>query len=150
MTEQKNKCVYRTSIHTTIDKLWEALTTPDITKKYWYGFQLESDWKVGSAWQLTAPDSKVHALGEVVEINKPYRIALSWRDEIRPELMAEGYSRCVIDLEPHGDAVNLSITHSIENYTGDSKLIALVATSWPKVASNLKSFLETGRALPKL
>lgn len=139
--DKNDKCIHSTSIQTTPEKLWEALTIPDITREYWFGYQLEANWTVGSMWKLKAPDGTVHAAGEIIEIDPLHRIVLSWRDEIRPELTAEGYSRCTIDLEQHGDVVKLTITHSIEH--SNSKLITLVATSWPKVTSNLKSFLET-------
>jgi uncharacterized protein YndB with AHSA1/START domain len=137
----KNTCTHADEIHTTPEKLWEALTTPETTKKYWYGFELSGISNIGSKWKLTAPDGKIHADGEVLELDSPHRIVLTWKDEVRPEMTAEGYSRCVIELIPKGDVVNLSITQLIER--DDSKLIALVATSWPKVVSSLKSFLET-------
>ncbi len=60
----------------------------------------------------------------------------------RPELKAEGESRCTMELEPSGTAVKLSITHTIER--DPSKLIAAVSDGWPKILSNLKSLLETG------
>ena len=147
---EKNMCVHTSSIQTTSNKIWEALTTPNVTKKYWFGFQLETDWNIGSKWKLVAPDGKVHAAGEIVEIDRPRHIIITWQDEIRPELMAEGYSRCTIDLEPHDVAVDITITHTIDRIENDSKLIALVAVSWPKVISNLKSFLETDEVQSKL
>ena len=60
----------------------------------------------------------------------------------RPELNAEGDSRCVMELEPNGTAVKLTITHSVEREP--SKFIEAVSGGWPKVVSNLKSLLETG------
>ena len=144
MSKEKSSCIHAVSIRTTPEKLWEALTTPALSKQYWFGYQLEADWSAGSAWKLTSPDGQVHAAGEIVEIDRPRRIVLTWRDEIRPELTAEGFSTCAIDIELKENAVKLTITHSIKHR--DSKLIALVATSWPKVALNLTSFLEPGYA----
>ena len=149
MAERKNQCVYEGFVQTTPDKIWSALTTPDVTKEYWFGYQLEAVWTVGSAWRLTAPDGKVHAAGQIVEIDRPRRIVISWRDEIRPEVTAEGYSKCTIDLEPHDDSIHVTVTHAMDRNDIESKLIALVATSWPKVVSSLKSFLETGGAKPR-
>jgi uncharacterized protein YndB with AHSA1/START domain len=63
-------------------------------------------------------------------------------DQNKPELKAEGESRCTMELEPSGTAVKLSITHTIE--CEPSKFIAAVSGGWPKVISNLKSLLETG------
>jgi uncharacterized protein YndB with AHSA1/START domain len=147
---ENNKCTCTISIRTTVDKLWEAFTTPEITKKFWFGYQFDATWAVSSRWNLKAPDGKVHAAGEIVEVDRLHKIIITWRDEIRPELTAEGYSYCVIVFEPEGDTTKLTITHSIESTQNQSKLIALVATSWLKVVSNLKTFLETGDAVSKL
>jgi hypothetical protein len=67
---------------------------------------------------------------------------IRWQHQNKPELKAEGESRCTMELEPAGAAVKLSITHSIEREP--SKLIEAVAGGWPKILSNLKSLLESG------
>jgi len=64
---------------------------------------------------------------------------------MRPELKAEGYARCAIELEPQDGAVKLTVRHTIER--ADSKLIQAVSGGWPKILSNLKSLLETGRII---
>ncbi|MGH8230344.1 MAG: SRPBCC family protein [Steroidobacteraceae bacterium] len=137
--------VYVTYIRTTADKLWTALTDPAFTPKYWFGVRQESDWKVGSAWRLVFSDGGVADSGEIVECEPPKRLVIKWRNEFRAELKAEGYSRCVIELEPTGETVKLSITHSIDR--DDSQFIKAVSGGWPMILSNLKSLLETGAAL---
>jgi hypothetical protein len=67
---------------------------------------------------------------------------LKWRNEWRPELNAEGFSLCVFEIEADGDAVRLTVTHSIDQ--SPSKLIEAVSGGWPKILCNLKSLLETG------
>jgi Activator of Hsp90 ATPase homolog 1-like protein len=69
-------------------------------------------------------------------------MVIRWQNQAKPELEAEGESRCTMELGPFGAAVKLSITHSIEREP--SKLIEAVSGGWPKVISNLKSMLETG------
>jgi uncharacterized protein YndB with AHSA1/START domain len=133
--------VYVTFIRTSPDKLWCALTSPEFTKKYWYVHH-DTEWTVGSSWKLMFADGRVGDTGEVVEIDRPRRLVLRWRNEFRPELKAEGYSQCVIDIEPVGDAAKLTITHSMDR--DDSKFIEAVSRGWPRVLSNLKSLLETG------
>jgi uncharacterized protein YndB with AHSA1/START domain len=135
--------VYVTFIRTSTDELWTALTSPEFTKKYWFGVHQQTDWKAGSSWKLVFPDGRVADSGEVVEIDPPRRLVLRWRNEFRPELKAEGYSRCVVEIEPAGEAVKLTITHTIDRQ--GSKLIEAVSGGWPRVLSNLKSLLETGR-----
>jgi uncharacterized protein YndB with AHSA1/START domain len=91
------------------------------------------------------PDGRVGDSGEVVEIEKPRRLVLCWRNEFLPELREEGYSICTLQLEAAGDAVKLSITHTMDR--PESKLIAGVSSGWPNILSSLKSLLETGDAL---
>ncbi|MGA7776122.1 MAG: SRPBCC family protein [Paraburkholderia sp.] len=135
--------VYVTFIRTTQERLWQALTSVEFTRQYWFGMHQESEWKVGASWQLMFPDGRVADTGEVVEIDPPRRLVLRWRNEFRPELKAEGYSRCTMELEPKDEAVKLTVTHVIDH--PESKFIGAVSGGWPLILSNLKSLLETGR-----
>jgi len=135
--------VYVTFIRTTPEKLWSALTDVNQMKDYWFGMQLKTEWKTGAEWQMVFPDGSVADTGEILELDRPKRIRLKWRNEFRPELKAEGHALCTIEIEPYGAAVRLSITHSIER--ADSKFIQAVSGGWPKILSNLKSLLETGQ-----
>ena len=143
----KPKFVYVTFIRTTPEQLWSALTSPEFTRKYWFGVHHETDWKAGSPWQMVFPDGRVADSGEIVEIDCPKRLVLKWRNEFRPELKSEGYSQCTIELEPIGEAVKLTITHEIDH--PDSKFIEAVSGGWPRILSNLKSLLETGEVVLK-
>lgn len=143
MAMNRSTFMYVTYIRTTPEKLWSALTDPATMEQYWYGMHQESDWLAGAAWKLVFPDGRTADSGEVVEIDRPRRLVLKWRNEFKPELKSEGYSRCTMELEPAGAGVKLTITHFMER--ADSKLIEAVSGGWPKVLSNLKSLLETGQ-----
>ena len=143
MADGKSSFVYVTYIRTTPEELWTALTTSEFMKKYWFGMNFETDWKVGSPWKLIFPDGRIADIGEIVELDRPRRIVLKWRNEFRPELKTEGYARCSIELEPQDGAVKLTISHTIER--AESKLIEAVSGGWPRILSNLKSLLETGQ-----
>ena len=134
--------VYVTFIRTTPEKLWSALTDPIQMKEYWFGMQIKTEWKSRAEWQMVFPDGRVADTGEILELERPKRIRLKWRNEFKPELKAEGFSLCTMELEPVGAAVRLTITHTIER--ADSKFIRAVSGGWPKILSNLKSLLETG------
>ena len=149
MTEAaKSSFAYVTYIRTTPEELWAALTTPEFMKKYWFGMNIETDWKTGSLWKLVFPDGSVADTGEIAEIEKPRRLVLRWRNEFKPELHEEGYARCVMEIEPAGEVVKLTITHEIDRPV--SKLIEAVSGGWPKILSSLKTLLETGMALPPI
>ena len=145
MADGNSSFVYVTYIRTTPEELWAALTTSEFMKKYWFGMNFETDWKVGSPWKLVFPDGRIADTGEIVEFDRPRRIVLTWKNEFRPELTAEGYARCSIELEPQNGAVKLTISHKIER--AQSKLIEAVSGGWPRILSNLKSLLETGQII---
>ena len=144
----QSRFVYVTFIRTTPERLWSALTSPDVMREYWFGMHCESDWRAGSAWRLVFPDGRVADTGEILEAERPKRIVIKWHNEWKPELKAEGFSRCTMEIEPAGEAVKLTITH--EAQVPGSKVIDAVSGGWPRILSNLKSLLETGKvAMPE-
>ncbi|MGZ5931753.1 MAG: SRPBCC family protein [Rhizomicrobium sp.] len=142
-----SKFVYVTYIRTTPEKLWDALTKPEFTRAYWFGVTHECDWKVGSPWKMMIPDGRVGDSGEVLEIEPLKRIVLKWRNEFRPELKLEGFTRCAFDIVQQGDMVQLKVTH--ESDLDNSKMIEGVSGGWPQILSSLKSLLETGKGLER-
>jgi uncharacterized protein YndB with AHSA1/START domain len=94
---------------------------PQTIRKYWFGITAECDWKPGSPWCLEFEDSRTADTGEILEAVPPKRLVLRWRNEFKPELKAEGYSRCTMEIEmadyypdSGGKAVKLTITHELE------------------------------------
>jgi uncharacterized protein YndB with AHSA1/START domain len=134
--------IYVTYIRTTPEKLWSALTDTDFMQQYWFNARVESDFKMGSPWKIVLEDGRVADTGEILESKPPKRLVIKWRNEFKPELKAEGYAICTMELEPVADAVKLTITHSIDKE--NAKFIEAVSGGWPKILSNLKSLLETG------
>jgi len=137
--------VYVTYIRSPQQKVWDALTTPEFQKIYWFGGHQESSWKKGAAWKMIMPDHGLTDSGEILESDPPNRVAIKWRNEFRPELHEEGFSRCTYDLEQQGEVVKLTVTHTIDRE--NSKLIQAVSGGWPSILSGLKTYLETGKML---
>jgi uncharacterized protein YndB with AHSA1/START domain len=140
-----SRFVYVTYIRTTPEKLWQALTDPELTRRFWLGCWQESEWKAGASWQLMIPDGRVGDSGEVLEIDPPRRLVVSWRNEFKPELREEGYSRMTYEIEKQVESVKLTVTHEMDRT--DSKFIEAVSGGWPLILASLKSLLETGEAL---
>jgi uncharacterized protein YndB with AHSA1/START domain len=138
----KPSFVYVTYIRSTPEKVWHALTDPATMKKYWFGAFAETDWKPGSPWTLKFDDGRVADAGEILESEPPKRLVIRWRNEWKPEIKAEGWSRCTMTIEPHQGAVQLTIRHELEGE--GTKFIEAVSGGWPRILSNLKSLLETG------
>jgi len=140
-----DRFVYVTYIRTTPEKAWNTLMQPEFNKLYWFGAFMESEWKQGAPWKIVLPDGRIADMGEIVEIEKPKKIVIKWRNEFMPEMKAEGWSRCTIELEVAGDTVKFTVLHEIDK--DDSKFIKAVSGGWPKILSGLKSLLETGKPL---
>jgi len=153
----KPSFVYVTYIETTPARVWEALVDPDVTRKYWMGANASvpahvnvSDWKPGSPWEHQRVDDTraVDIAGKVVESTPPKRLVISWA---RPKELADEsrHSRVTFDIEPIGETlVKLTVTH--EGLEKDEPMLAGISSGWPMVLSNLKTMLETGKALPRV
>ncbi|HEY1448509.1 MAG TPA: SRPBCC family protein [Caulobacteraceae bacterium] len=140
-----DRFVYVTYIRSTPQKVWDALTRPEITRLFWFGTEQESAWTPGADWKMSFADGRVADAGKVLEADPPKRLKLEWRHQLNPELHAEGASRCLYEIEPSGEGVRLTVTHEID--VEKSKFIVAVSGGWPQILSSLKSYLETGRAL---
>lgn len=138
----KPKFLYVTYIKTTPEKLWAALTDPATMKKYWFGAFAETDWRPGSKWALKFEDGRVADSGTIIESEPQKRIVIRWINEWKPEIKAEGYSRCTMTMETYQGVQKLTIQHELEGE--GTQFIEAVSGGWPRILSNLKSLLETG------
>ncbi len=141
-TEARSRFLYVTLIRTTREKLWEALTEPRLVRQYWFDMTIVCDWKNGSPWKMVGPDGTLIDSGQVLEIEPLQRMVIHWQNEWKPELKAEGPSRCTMELAQFDRAVKLTLTHEMDR--PESRLISTVSEFWPLILSNLKSLLETG------
>jgi uncharacterized protein YndB with AHSA1/START domain len=144
-TKPESRFVYVTYIRTTPQRLWAALTTPEFLKQYWLGVKVLAEWRAGGPWKLEFPNGTVADVGEIAEFDPPRRLAIRWQHEMTPELKAEGWSLCTMEVEPVDQAVKLTVTHTIARE--NAKFIVAVSGGWPQILSNLKSLLETGATL---
>jgi len=145
MSNEKTSFVYVTYIRSTPAKVFEAITKPEIARRYW-GHENVSDWKPGSAWQHVRADEgrAVRVVGKVVELAPPKRLVMTWAD---PDRAAEpaAYSRVAFDIAEYDGMVKLTVTHDeLEAGGGMAKGIS---RGWPLVLSSLKSLLETGEGI---
>ena len=140
----KPEFVYVTYIETTPEKLWEALTSSEFSRRYWFGTELRSDWKVGSPFALVMNGITTDT-GEILAADRPRRLSYSFRHEVNDEMRNEGPTKVVFNIEPHGKFVKLTLTH--EGFAEASKLLDGISKGWPAIMSSLKSLLESGTAL---
>jgi len=144
----KPRFVYVTYISASPERVWEALTSPETTVKYWRHVNL-SDWRPGSRWEHRegGPTGQIRLGGKVLESDPPRRLVLTWA-EPQDALREDRHSRVTFELEPIGDLVRLTVIH--DRLEPDSEMLQSISRGWPKVLSSLKSLLEVGTPLPNL
>ena len=152
---EKIEFVYTTFIRTTPEKLWQALTSGDFSEKYWFGFRVEVDLKVGGVIRILPPKGMEqhgdHA-GEVL-VCEPYRkLVYTWKQNDAPEIASkrDGLSRVTYELTPMGSQVKLRLIHENllpDDIEKDPNTFRGINNGWPAVISSLKSLLETGEAI---
>jgi uncharacterized protein YndB with AHSA1/START domain/DNA-binding transcriptional ArsR family regulator len=158
-TVDKPTFVYTTYIQTTPERLWQALTEPAFTGRYW-GATFDTDWKAGSTMTWEQRGITVVDPEQVVLESEPYRrLSYTWHtmtpelsealdltEEARDRIAAEQRSQVTFELEPVGDQVKLTVVH--DGFEEGSVVATMVSQGWPRVLSNLKTLLETGEPLP--
>jgi uncharacterized protein YndB with AHSA1/START domain len=137
--------VYQVFIKATPEAIWEAITKPDFTEKYFYGTRIDTT----AERRLTQAhdDSGMTGEDQVFEFDPPRRLVHGWRSKWNPELSAEEPSRVTWEIEPDEDGVCLlTVVH--DQLEGAPKTAASVAgPGWMRVVSGLKTLLETGEPL---
>ena len=145
MSNEKTSFVYVTYIRSTPAKVFEAITRPEIARRYW-GHENVSDWKPGSGWQHVRANEQrtVELVGKVVEISPPKRLVMTWANASQAADPAS-YSRVSFDVAAYEDVVRLTVTH--DELEAGSGMAKGIQQGWPIVLSSLKSLLETGQGI---
>jgi uncharacterized protein YndB with AHSA1/START domain len=142
----KPMTVYTIYIASTPEKVWEALTSAEFSRKYFSGLAVEAELKVGGAFVVRAPDGSVHIDGEVIECIAPRKLTVTWNVNW-PNLVEKlGLTLVTYDIEPAGDAVRLTMTEAHDRPISDD-ILSGGRAGWPAILSSLKSLLETGSPL---
>jgi uncharacterized protein YndB with AHSA1/START domain len=142
-TEVQTVQVYQLFIKANPDEVWDAITKPEFTQRYFYGMRIE-----------TSPERRrVYAADddwgddEVLEFDPPRKLVHGWRAKWNDEFRAEPESRVTWELEPQDDGTTL-LTLVHDKLEQSPKTAAAVAgPGWTRVLSGLKTLLETGSPL---
>jgi uncharacterized protein YndB with AHSA1/START domain len=142
--EKTMEKVYEIYIRTTPERLWEAITDPDIRAKYNFGVRAVSDWTPGARIEMLHPKSGgLLGEGEVLEMEPPRRLVHTmvalWGEDVK----AEGESRVTWEIEPVGDSCRMTVVHDQLRDGANDQLYG----GWPMILSGLKTWLETGELL---
>jgi DNA-binding transcriptional ArsR family regulator/uncharacterized protein YndB with AHSA1/START domain len=158
---EKPSFVYTTYIQTTPERLWQALTEPAFTERYW-AITFDSDWTPGSAMTWHTRGLAIADPEQVVVESEPYRrLSYTWHtftpewaesldltDDARERLAGEPRSKVTFEIEPLGEQVKLTVIH--DDLVPGGMTGSLISQGWPRVVASLKTLLETGDTLPDL
>jgi len=140
--------VYQVFIRATPEEIWEAITKPEFTSRYFHGSVVDSTFEPGSPYLSYSPDrSQLWVDGVVQEADPPKRLRHTWRSLYNEETALEEHSRVTWEIEPSdGPVTKLTVVH--DELEGAPKTAASVSgAGWMFVLSGLKTLLETGEPL---
>jgi uncharacterized protein YndB with AHSA1/START domain len=146
ISQFKPGIVYTIYIASTPERVWEALTSAEFSRKYFSGNAVEVDLKVGGAFVVRTPDGSVHISGEVIECDPLRKLTITFNVNW-PQLIEKlGPTLVTYEIEPVGDVVKLTLIQSHDRSIDDDVLSG-GRQGWPAILSSLKSLLETGEPL---
>ena len=144
LAPEDTTAVYEVFIKTTPERLWEAITDPELRAKYNFGVSVESDWSEGSEYRSAVPGVIDIAAGENLEVDPPRRLVQTFTALWSDEAKAEGSSRVTWEIEPVGeDSCRLTVVHSELQPGANPEIYG----GWMMILSGLKTLLETGEEL---
>ena len=142
----QNRPLHRfvTIIQAPVEKVWQAITDPKVTKQYFFSTEVVSEFVVDAAISYRSPDGNNAIEGKILVIEAGKRLvhtfAKEWDDE-----NSEPASRVTYELEAMGSATKLTLIH--DNFHAETKTFNEVGSGWPIIFSGMKTLLETGRPL---
>jgi len=144
IVQAKTVQVYQVFIRATPEQIWEAITTPEFTQRYFHGARIEVS---PTRLRSLGPDDSVWGDEATIEYGPPRRLVHEWRSLYDPELAGEEASRVTWEIEPGEDGVSmLTLVH--DRLEGAPKTAESVSgPGWMRVLSGLKTLLETGEPL---
>jgi uncharacterized protein YndB with AHSA1/START domain len=139
--------VYSIFIRATPEQVWEAITTPEFTRRYFHGSEIDSTLEPGSPYKSWSPEREhLWVEGTVVESKPPERLVHTWLSLYDEEAAGEQPSRVAWEIEPQdGGITKLTVVH--DQLEGAPKTAENVAGGWMYILSGLKTLLETGTPL---
>jgi uncharacterized protein YndB with AHSA1/START domain len=138
--------VYTIYIAATPEKVWQALTTAEFSRQYFFGFAVAMETRVGGSFIVRAPDGSTHIDGEVLACDPPSRLSVTWNVNWPGLVEKLGQTIVTYEIAQTGDAVRLTMTESHEREL-PADILSGGRTGWPAILSSLKSLLETGKPL---
>lgn len=142
--------LYEIFIRAPRETVWEALTNPELTARYFFHTRLESSFRPGEPFRYVLEDNDADAVDGVIEtFEPPRRLVMTWHVLYDEEMSAEPPSRVEWTLHPandDGSVTRVTLRHG--DLALSPKTWANVQLGWVAVIDGLKTMLETGESLP--
>jgi uncharacterized protein YndB with AHSA1/START domain len=132
--------VFELEIRSTPEKIWEAITSPDWTRRYFHDTAIRSDWRAGGKVVWENPDGSAACEGEVLEADPPWRLVTTWTSLWDPELASETPSRVTWEIEERARGCVLRVIH--DRLDGAPKTRGVVGQGWPAILAGLRTCVE--------
>src|ERR1700722_8414565 len=142
----KPAIVYTIYIASKPEQAWEALTSPEFSRKYFFGITVDVELKVGDNYIVRTPDGALNISGEVFECDPPRKLSFTFNVNWPALIEKLGPTLVTYEIEPVGEVVKLTLLQSHDRPIDDD-ILAGGRQGWPAILSSLKSLLETGEAL---
>ena len=142
----KPKTVYVIYIASTPERVWQALTSSDFTRQYFWERSIELEPRPGGAFVLRLPDGRINVRGTVVVYDPPRRLSVTWQVEWPEEFRKLPECLVSYELAQAGEAVRLTMTES-HSWDVPDAILTGGRMGWPAILSSLKSLLENDKPL---
>ena len=147
-TASKPRLVYQIIINAPQERVWDAITKPEFTSRYYYGSALKSDLAIGSPFTYHMPNGAPVVEGEVVASEPPTRLVHTYHS-LWPPMNEDAPTRVTWELQAlPGGVTKVTVLH--EDFQAETATYkGMQSGGWPWILSNMKTLLETGEPMPQ-
>jgi uncharacterized protein YndB with AHSA1/START domain len=146
--ENKPRHVYRIAIKATPEQVWQAITDPAKTSKFWFNCSIRSNWEIGTPFELWNPEGKKQAEGIILTIDPPQKLVMSWKFLSFPDVANESASRITWEIDSHAEYSGVTLVTIVhDEFEQAVNTAKILEKGLPIVLSGMKTLLETGSTL---
>lgn len=146
--ENKPRHVNRIAIKATPEQVWQALTDPAKTSKFWFNCSIRSTWEINSPFELRDPEDDKKAEGIIIAIDPPRKLVISWRFLSFPNTVDDSPSRITWEIDSHAEHSGVTLVTVVhDEFEQAANTAKILESGLPIVLSGMKTLLETGSTL---
>ncbi|MFC5651984.1 metalloregulator ArsR/SmtB family transcription factor [Paenibacillus solisilvae] len=146
--ENKPRHVHRIAIKATPEQVWQALTDPAKTSKFWFNCSIRSIWEIGSPFELWNQEGKKQAEGIILAMDPPHKLVMSWNLLSHPNTAGESASRITWEIDTHAELHGVTLVTVVhDEFEQALNTAKVLENGLPIILSGMKTFLETGTTL---